>query len=52
MERIELSQYAENLSVEAKDHYKSKLSDCQVDIYINGDFEHSTILPVNKYTIF
>ena len=38
MERIELSQYAENLSVEAKDHYKSKLSDCQVDPYIDGGF--------------
>ena len=42
MERIELLQYVENLSVEAKDRYKSKLSDCQVNPYIDGDFEHST----------
>ena len=49
MERIKLSQYAENLSVEAKDRYKSKLSDCQVDPYIDGDFEHLKILPGVTY---
>jgi len=51
---IKLSDYAKNLSVEAKEWYISKLSEifCKVDPYIDNDFKYSVLSGVTYEWIY
>ena len=51
MERVQLSEYAENLSADARKRYKLKLCEifCEVDPYIDNQFKNSVELPGVTY---